>query len=178
MSTLRLSLPNLCRGSKWVWHSTPFMGVLARSQLVRSSIGHSCRTYTLLQCDSRTFSNNLLRRYFHKCSGRYDTRHTKFFQRRLLPNKGYQISLVRWTANNSAKGKDVTKALPKASEIRRLLSIAKPEKWRIAGRCIKIRSFKQNDCIHLGGFGPTLNSHINFASIKCYHSGDNVDRLP
>ena len=155
MSTLRLSIPNLCRGSKWVWHATPFMGVLGRSQLVRSSIGHSSRVYALLQCDRGTFSNNLLRRYFHKCSGRCDTRHTKSFQGRLLPNKGYQISLFRWTANNSAKGKDVTKALPKASEIRRLLSIAKPEKWRIAGRCIKIRTVSNRMIVFiLGVLGP------------------------
>ena len=133
MSTLCLSLPNLCRGGKWVWHSTTFMGVLARSRL-KSSLGHPSRTFTLFKCDKGTYSNNLVRRYSHLCSRKCDTRHTKSLQERLLLNKGY---VIRWTASNSAKGKDVAKALPKSSEVRRLLSIAKPEKWRIAGIKIK-----------------------------------------
>ena len=133
MSTLCRSLPNLCRGGKWVWHSTSVMGVLSRSQLVKSSLWQT-RTYALLQCDNGTFSKNLLRRYFHLCSRRYDTRHTKSLQERLHLKKGY---LIRWTASNNVRGKDVTKALPKTSEVRRLLSIAKAEKWKIAGNRIK-----------------------------------------
>lgn len=50
------------------------------------------------------------------------------FSKDAFRNRGH---VIRWTTTgNSAKK---TKIVPRASEIKRLLSIAKPEKWKIAG---------------------------------------------
>ena len=141
MAGLHLTRPGMCIAGKWAWQVSVARGFsTARSPMARCPYQHLCKGYSNLHCDKgiRFLKPKLLNNLRHftsvaRPSNIYCGRSTKYFIQdkwKLLLGKG---QIIRWNTTKSGNGKEVIKALPKSSDIKRLLSIAKPEKWRIAG---------------------------------------------
>ena len=135
--------PRVCIAGKWAWQvATARDFSTIYGPLTRGSLQHTCKGHSALQCDIsiQFLKPKLLGNLRHFCAGPKTSvprtskhgRNTKYIQDKwkLLLNKG---QIIRWTTTNNGNGKQVAKALPKSSDIKRLLSIAEPEKWKIAG---------------------------------------------